>query len=255
MIPNQALFSIVIHGHTLVTKFWQSLHCQRVLLLSLPFHFYLHTRAAVLKLLHASKSSGLLKHILPGPKTKVSALLTCSQIPKLMLMLLVRGPHFENHCPGFQVPITLRGNPLQYYSRYLPDLKPQKKLLLKHHFDYYSIQNKPQLMAFYCSILGFHNCLKWNLINSASQIYFSPTNLINVFRIGLLGFPLHSKAYATFTSCKATLFPPPLYLPEGGFHQCICQNHVWLLSAAFYLYGLSFYQVLTDTENPQEPKI
>lgn len=78
---------------------------------------------------------------------------------------------------------------------------------------------------------------------------------MDVFKIGLIGFSLHSKAYAVFASCKATLFPPPLYLPEGGLHHCICQNHVWSLSAAFYLYGLSFYQVLTDRENPQEPKI
>lgn len=79
------------------------------------------------------------------------------------------------------------------------------------------------------------------------HIYVSPTNLRDVFRTSLLGCPLHS---------TATLFPPPpLYLPEGGLHHCICQNHVWSLSAAFYLYGLSFYQVLTDRENPQEPKI
>lgn len=79
---------------------------------------------------------------------------------------------------------------------------------------------------------------------------------MNVLRLGLISIPFHSKAYAVFASCKATPFPPPLYPPEGGLHHCYLPKPLaWSLSAAFYLYGLSFYQVLTDRENTQEPKI
>lgn len=78
------------------------------------------------------------------------------------------------------------------------------------------------------------------------QIYVSPTHLMDVFRTGLLGCPLLS---------KATLFPPPpLYLPEGGLHHCICQNHVWSLSAAFYLYGLSFTKYSQIEKTPKNLK-
>lgn len=46
---------------------------------------------------------------------------------QIMLMLLVRGPHFKNHCPRVQVPFTLRGDLFQYSSR----TKTEKLLLLK----------------------------------------------------------------------------------------------------------------------------
>lgn len=74
-------------------------------------------------------------------------------------------------------------------------------------------------------------------------------------RIGLISFPLHSKADAVFTSSKPTLFPLPLYITEGGLHHCYLPKPlIWSLSAAFYLYGLSFYQVSQIEKNPKNLK-
>lgn len=95
-------------------------------------------------------------------------------------------------------------------------------------------------------------------MNSASlpkQIYFYPANLMDIFRMDLIDFPLHNTASAVFTSYKATLFPPPLYLPEGGLHHCIAKTTFGHYLLPFIFMVLSFYQVLTDRENPQEPKI
>lgn len=116
---------------------------------SSPFLFI--PRSSGLTLLHASESPGLLKHIRPGPNPRSSDSVSLGQGPKfchtnifpetqIMLMLLVRRPHFKNHCPRVQVPITLRGNLSLYSSRDLSDLKLQK---------YYSLNTTLIKLLFY----------------------------------------------------------------------------------------------------------
>lgn len=123
----------------------------------LTFHFYyLSPKAVVLKLLHASESPSLLKYILmvPNPQRfwfskygEDSKMCVTNMFPdtQIMLMLLVRGSHFKNHCPKVQVPFTLRGNLFKYSSR----TKTEKLLLLKFWSNYYSVKNKPQLTAIF----------------------------------------------------------------------------------------------------------